>query len=232
MKKIFVLFNLLVLVAGCTTEPTRIKPVVFSDNVRLNNETKMVQVGDVVIEEGKYIIYSGIDLKESLQATRLFKQRVYIPPQILTAEYEDNKFVYYYGSNVVVIDEFGKEFHNSVGGIKVLKQPKEKEIEFQVFGFAPQYTYIKTTEPKLKYVNASKRSDNGFEKKIVFSGKRGELLLFKYSERDDSRHKKDITFDIEFDPSEEVLAIKGAEIRIISHTSTELQYKVLSGFSK
>ena len=155
-----------------------------------------------------------------------------MPSQLLLAESEDEKFTYYFGNDATMHDSLmGTKYITA--GIKILKYPISGKDTVQIFGISPQTTFVKKEEPVIEKTKAIKKSDVGYNKKLIYGGKRNNYLIFKYVQSDNAGSGNDLQFDLEYDPKEgEVFSIKGASIRIISYTSTNIKYIVLSGFGE
>lgn len=229
MKKYILLISIVLTVSGCVTAPTYITPENYVKKTPVDGQVRSAGVGDTIIEEGHFLIYDGLDLKEDVEAGGGWQVKYFMPSQLLVAESEDEKFTYYFGNDITTHDSLvGTRY--VVGGIKILKEPKDGVDTVQIFGVSPQTTFLKKKEPIIERTSVTKRSDEGYSKELLFGGMRNGLIVIKYIENSNDQRRRDVVFDMEFDPSDIVFTLKGVKIKVVDASSTSLKYQILSGF--
>jgi hypothetical protein len=74
---------------------------------------------------------------------------------------------------------------------------------------------------------------NCFKQEFIFNGKVGNNLKFVYREYINDMAKPAFNQDLQYDLNESnVVGFKGLRLEIIKATNTNIEYKILSSFSK
>ena len=219
-----------IFVTGCAAPTSQIKPELVVKNSDNLNEVLTANFGDVIVQKGEYQRYKAIFLEEDIEAGGGWQMKLFIPSQILIAELEDKKWEYYFGNNITVYDSvMGTRYVN--GGIKILKDKnKFKQTDpVQIIGINLQGSFIKKEEPKISRTYATKNSDSGYGMRLMFAGVRAGNVILKFIESMGGEGKEQ--FDFEYDLNDgNIFELKGAKIRILSVSSTKLEYELLSSF--
>lgn len=232
IQKIILLLTLLIL-SACISEPNTIFPKEYKKTFDISTNIKSAGIGDTIFEEGDYLIYDTLNLKEDYESQfgpSWDYQKVFIPAQQLVAREEDEKFTYYFGSNVTfnsAVLGIRSPTERITGGFKVRKKAASKEKNnILVFVGLQRQTFFKAREPIVEKSQITKTSKTGDRKELIFGGKQDGLLIFKYFKKGNDRLKKYIERDIKFDPSEKTLLVDGIKVEVISHSSIKLEYRI------
>ncbi|MBB3265625.1 hypothetical protein FHW79_003254 [Azospirillum sp. OGB3] len=84
----------------------------------------------------------------------------------------------------------------------------------------------------IRYSRAAAFDSVGFRRYLVYTGKSGPVIHLGYKEHTSELDRPAFSQDLKFDLSESrVIGFKGARFEILSATSTEITYKMLTGFA-
>ena len=225
MRKFFFKLSFLLILTSCasTAKTIEIKSRTYNDdplNVILNKE-----IGDKLIMSGIEDYQDGIKLVEC-PIFKLNKQQFKYSkgetlPLIRT---KDNLNLYYY--------KFYNDLENYEG---IAVDKKNINVVYAFFySFARGGITTKKVEGlKVEIVPFVSESKNNFKQEFIFNGKSSNNLKFIYREYINDMARPAFNQDLQYDLNEsKIIGFKGLRIEIINVTNTNIEYKILSNFTK
>jgi len=219
------------LLTACVTADRIETPVTEIDKPAVN-EMAMAELGDPILEKGRYRVADAIILSSTTgwNETPLLGLRVMIPQGVLVARLRDEKYTYYYSSRTMA--------HDPIIGIDLpyanaaaLRVGNEGTDDVMGVSMPSGATHALDVVPDLEKTQVTLLDATGYRRQIVYGGRSGDTLRFQYRETARSDQPQ-ANQDLEWNLSDgKVVTFRGARIEVVDATNTRLNYRVLSSFA-
>ena len=225
MQKIFFKFSIFLILTSCasTSKTVEVRSRIYNDdplNVILNKE-----IGDKLILSGIEDYQDGIKLIEC-PIFKMNKQPFkFSKGDIIPLMRTKGNLNLYYDKNEISNDNYE--------GIAVDK--KNINIVYAFFySFARGGITTKKVEGvKVEIAPYVSESKNNFKQEFIFNGKSSNNLKFIYREYINDMARPAFNQDLQYDLNEsKIIGFKGLRIEILNVTNTNIEYKILSSFTK
>lgn len=214
------------ILAGCSSLRS-IQPTYEMIDYPSGNAVSTANIGDTVLEKGKRYTFDAIQLGAPLMKSAGLMAGYEIPAQRLAATYEDDKYVYYSASRMILKDILFPDQATN-GGVCISKSDPE---EIRVFLVAGACTLSISGTPALQKTKANAETSPSFVQELIYNGRTGDFVKFLYREFSNNYVRGDFSQEVQYDLTEgNEIGFKDARIEIISATNTELNYRVVESF--
>ena len=187
----------------------------------LNTEITSI-VGDPILSQGTYDEGLGVFIPQDCLDGEV-KKGVYFATEI--ADYiEDNKklgeLYKFEGEGLLTLFKYNRKYETYLVYNTYTKQLGRQDAV--TLDIIPDFTMSED----LKRYNG-----DSLQQKLIYLGKKGDVLKFSYQEFSNNLNKPDFSNEIEYNLTEsEIIGYKKARIQVISATNTSITYKVLNYF--
>ena len=225
MKKQIFKLGLLLFLTSCfsTAKTIELKNRNFDEaplNVILNRE-----IGDKLLMAGEEEYQEGIKLVECPSFKLNSTTFLYRKGDIIPLSGSKNNWNLYYNTKYALTGDYQ--------GIAIDKKNKNIIMPF-FYSFARGGMVTKKVE-ELKIEPATYVADckSCFRQEFIFNGKSGSNLKFIYREYINDMARPAFNQELQYDLNEsKIVGFKGVRIEIINVTNTNIEYKILSSFTK
>ncbi len=182
------------------------------------------QVGDNLLIQGSSRSVEAIELKNSSYRPHSGVSNIYIK----TAE-SDGYFWYADSKSKIFTDEGGSPSN----GITIKKDRATGNLcPFQITdgGYTAGFNCFENVE-YIEHSDYTLESVNSFQQSLMYNGKIGNKINIAYREYDEGRARPAFSNEVEYDMSEsDIIAYKGAIIKVLEFSNTQLKYQVIKNF--
>jgi hypothetical protein len=226
MKNIFLVFLFCFALNGCATPRYNYRPEVNDVSNPPLEAISTAQVGDTMLQQGKYAEYDAILLKQETRVGTLGSYR--FTKGIYIKKGEDDKSEFYLpaggpNSGQVITGTLTDPF-------QVMRLDKKTGQICGVTIYNLEVCTKDTDYEKTKYPIAVA---NSFQQTLIYSGKSGNKIKVGYREFSDDLARPAFSNDVEYDLSEsKTIGYKGARIEIIEATNEYVKFKVIKNFNQ
>ena len=218
MKKIIItiITATSLILGGCASQP--IQPTGQVIKTPIINKTTSVSLGEKMLESGFAITRPSFSLMQKVTTTN----NVDILPGEFVATHTEGKKTYFkrLDAGPTVDLMFGKNYN------EIVVDADGEICYYDGFGITP------CSKDKANVRDKTIYTPDSFMQELIYTGKVGDKIRFTYREFTNGMARQAFNVDVEYDLSEsDIIAYKGATIRIISATNTKITYIVVKHFN-
>lgn len=184
-----------------------------------------VSVGEILLTQGEKRVAEAIELQSSAYRPHNGTSNLYVKSA------ESDEYDWYIDSNSSVFTDKGGLATN---GITIKKQKGSGYLcPFQITGGGYSAGYNCYKEAKYTMHDSyTITSINSFQRSLIYNGKSGSKINIAYREFSNSLARPAFSNNVEYDMSESnIIAYKGAELKILEYTNTKIKYEVIKNFN-
>ena len=216
-----------VMLSGCSTPKQTINPQLRIINLPPLGEERTSELGETLVQKGKFYTYEGIQLENTVSAGGGFFLKKYtLSPGTLIANMFDDKRTYYTTNKLEVFDAMiGAQMR--LGGLAISKT-NEKDVKFHSNGIL-----VLTPEPvpifsKIQITDVERPN---YRQELIYNGRSGDTLKFLYREYSTDIVRAPFSQDVQYDLKDgNIIGFKGVRLEVIDATNIKLKYRVLASF--
>ena len=231
MYRITACFFCAVLLSGCVTAGRIETPVTEIDKPAVN-EMAMAELGDPILEKGRYRVADAIILSSGTgwNETPLLGPRVMIPEGVMVARLRDDKYTYYYSSRTIAHDPIvGIDLPYANGA--ALRVGNDGTDDVMGVSMPSGATHALDVVPDLEKTRVTLLDATGYRRQLIYGGRSGDTLRFQYREAAGPQQPQ-ANQDFEWSLSDgNVVTFRGARIEVMDATNARLSYRILSSFA-
>nr|WP_137676351.1 hypothetical protein [Parerythrobacter lutipelagi] len=219
--------------AGCATVKNNYVPRTEQISFPALNVEQTATIGDKMLEQGTATTTKGVFLPRQNNISGVVLSQGFYPQ---TGEDDEHVFTRFaIGSsdpNMGQVTLQGGVFNQNTypQGIRFEKENQKTCVVVPgVYGISQnvcdtEYSYEFTERPII--------SQNNFQQTLIYSGRVGDRIRVSYREFSGNMARAAFTNEAEYDLSKsDMIAYKGAKIRIIDANNEQIRYEVLSNFN-
>jgi hypothetical protein len=213
--------------AGCVTMKDNYTPEAKQLSVPALNEPTTVSLGEDMLRQGTAVTTKGVLLR-SQNKIGIFT----LSPGFYPQTGEDEQSVYTSYATNKLDPDMGRVTGGGIlpQGLKFEKTHQQTCVIYTgVYGITQkvcdhEYPYEQTTMPVY--------SSNSFQQTLIYSGRLGNKIKISYREFSGNMARGAFSNDAEYDLStSDIIAYKGAKIKVLSADNQNIRYVVLSNFN-
>lgn len=224
MLRIISLLGFVVIMTACAGAPKQnYMPQVTSVSEPPLGTINITQVGDVMLEQGKYVEHDAIFVPQKIDAGMY---TIYPGLYLKTGENESVESYYPGGSNAGRVDK--SPLADNWSNVIIKKSASPQICVLTVYG-----TAITTCSPasSIQRQKSNGYSADSFQQTLIYNGKVGNKINIGYRESSDKYARPAFSNNVEYDLSESrVIGYKGAQLKILEATNQHIKYEVLQNF--
>lgn len=223
LKNIFV-FAAVSLLAACASPKYNYMPVTTAISEPPIDSVTTVQVGDIMLRQGKYTEHDAIYVIREADPSWAYT----LYPGYYLKQGEDDTAEYYFPGGG---DDSGRIHKAALAD--PWKSVMTKKGESEICVVTVFNAYVCGDSNSFERRKKMSMTQDSFQQSLIYSGKLGNKINIGYREFSNNIARPAFNNNVEYDLSEsKVIGYKGAKLEIIEATNQYIKFKMLSNFNK